>query len=242
MLGTLSLKSIPWRTLLGLLLAGVLGWGVAWLSLPGASEESGDTSRVRAQRPEAGAPSTPEPQARSTPVAPDSKSNPATLEQLLQRQSQSSQAAASSLPSGPAAHVPSGTTSTSPAVQAAEREAAQRAARRRTLLELQSKTLAELQAVPPGDTKTMMAVMTKFDAQMQAAGAPSIIDLDKLRQSLMAADQMQQLNKQLVAEAEKGRNADPARVKALSAELQASQKSISQQFIKADVLQKQLSP
>jgi hypothetical protein len=80
------------------------------------------------------------------------------------------------------------------------------------------------------------------DAQMRAAGVPSVIDLEKLRLTLESTDRMQELGRQLIVESEKGRGADPARVKALSAEIQAAQKNIPQQFIRNDVLQRQLSP
>jgi hypothetical protein len=120
-------------------------------------------------------------------------------------------------------------------------DAAARAARTRAMLELQSEALAEIRAVPPGDTVKLMAAMERFDTKMRAAGAPSIIDMDKMRKTMEGLNRVQELNRQLVAETEKGRNADPNKIQALAKEVLAAQKQMPQQFIKTDVLQLQMA-
>lgn len=235
-----SSRPLPWRSLLGLLLAGLLGWLVAWISLPGQPDATPDGTT-----PSAGA----APRATTPPplagAAERPSPAPAPLEQLLQKQRQISAEASQGSPRG----APQGAAPQASAVPAAPgRHAAgtdlesARAARRQAMLELQSKALAEIRAVPPGDTRKLMEVVTRFDGQMRAAGAPSIIDLDKLRQNLEGAERIQRLNRQLMAEAERGRDADAAKVKALAAEIQAVQKSLPQQFIRTDVLQRSSAP
>ena len=108
--------------------------------------------------------------------------------------------------------------------------------------ELQITALTDIQAVKPGDINGLMAAMGRFDAQMQAAGGPALIDMDNLRKTLEGTQRVQRLSSQLVAESEKGRAADPNKVNALTAELRAAQASLPRQFIKADALKKQMTP
>jgi hypothetical protein len=181
-------------------------------------------------------------------IAPDGAiASRQTLEQLLQKQNQVSEGAARSATALSSQSPASRSLAAGPSAVAAKagtldaKEAA-RAARMKAMRELQTKALADIQAVPPGDTKGLIAAMGRFDAQMQAAGAPALIDMDNLRKTLEGADRLQQLNRQLVAEAEKGRTADINKVKALQQELQTVRQAMPRQFIKTDVLQKQLAP
>jgi hypothetical protein len=230
-----SFKSTPWRLVLGLLLAVALGWGLAYLlGRPGAQPE---------QMPLAppAVPAVPRSSAMPS-AAPGSGSLP-SFEQLMQKQAQISEGAQRAQvapPQAGASAAAAGSRTAAAGLRDPAREA--RDARSRALIELHSRALAELQAIPPGDGKKMLAAMTRYDAQMRAAGVPSVIDLEKLRLTLESTDRMQELGRQLIVESEKGRGADPARVKALSAEIQAVQKNIPQQFIRNDVLQRQLSP
>ena len=174
-------------------------------------------------------------------ASPEPSSLGKTLDQLLKRQDQVSEGASRSIGAPP----PAGNSAAPGAVPdkaatPAAKDAA-RVARMNAMRELQARALADIQAVPPGDTKKLMAAMERFDAQMRAAGAPSIIDMDNLRKTLEATDRLQLLNRQLVAEAEKGKNADPIKVKALSQDIQATQLAMPRQFIKTNVLNKQLA-
>jgi hypothetical protein len=237
-----SLKTVAWRPVVGLLLAGLLGWLAAWFMLPSGGSPAGSVSSQGDNR------GTHQP-TKSAPLLGGSAAvgggdaspqNPA-LEQLLKRQEQVSQGAASStLPQGQTGSLSLPKSEVVKPAPPDAREAA-RAEKMRAMRELQTHALADIQAVPPGDTKKLMAAMVRFDAQMQAAGAPSIIDMDNLRKMLEATDKLQQLNRQLIAESEKARGADANKLKALSQEIQAVQLSMPKQYIKTDVLQKQLA-
>jgi hypothetical protein len=231
-----SFKSTPWRLVLGLVLAVALGWGLAYLlGRPGAQPEPMPLAPPAV-------PAVPRSSAMPSAV-PGSGSLP-SFEQLMQKQAQISEGAQRAQlapPQGGASAAAAGSRAAAAGLRPdAARDA--RDARSRALIELHSRALAELQAIPPSDGKKMLAAMTRYDAQMRAAGVPSVIDLEKLRLTLESTDRMQELGRQLIVESEKGRGADPARVKALSAEIQAAQKNIPQQFIRNDVLQRQLSP
>ena len=231
-----SLKTIPWLPVGGLLGAGLLGWFLAWFTLPGQPTPNAPLHATTQASPLSAPPSGAK---NGEPAGSLSTSPPRSLEQLLQSQSSTSTAPAPGPASADARQAAQA--GKNQATKQAERET-DKAARRRAMLELQTKTMAEIQAIKPGDTKKMMEVMTRFDAQMQIASGTSIIDLDKLRQTLEAADRMQQINQQLVAESSKGRGADPVKVQALANEMQAAQKSLPQAYIKTDALQKQLAP
>jgi hypothetical protein len=244
-----SIATINWRPVAGLFLAGLLGWLLAWFMLPSGSPSVGaDGSVAKDKRPAAQAPAVVKPGVTAGESAANGSSaaqQGQTLDQLLKKQSAISEQAersAGNLPLQPqpgmsaAAPTPAGKAVPQTATEA------NRAARIRAMQELQTKTIAEIQSVPPGDTKRMMAAMEHFDAQMRAAGAPSIIDMDKLRKSLEATNRIQELNRQLIAEAEKGRTADANKVRSLNQEILAMQKSMPHQFIKTDALQKQMTP
>jgi hypothetical protein len=231
-----SFKSTPWRVVLGLLLAGVLGWGLAYLM--------GRASPLPEQMP-LERPAVPVlPRSSALPAAAPGSGSPPSFEQLMQKQAQISEGAQRAQLAPPQAGASSAAAGNRAAVATLRPDAARdaRDARSRALMELHSRAIAELQAIPPGDTKKMLAAMTRYDAQMRAAGVPSVIDVEKLRLTLESTDRMQELGRQLIAESEKGRGADPNRVRALSAEIQAAQKNMPQQFIRNDVLQRQLSP
>lgn len=238
---SLKLTSIDWRPVVGLLIAGLLGWLSAWFFLPGGAgtpPASHQDAPARAQPVDA--------MAKGADLAADAPRSVQSLEQLLQRQEKISQdasrstgvapgsASKSSVPGGSAAK-PFGKPDVPSAADAA------RAARMKQLYEIQAKALADLQAVPPGDTKQMMAAMERFEAQMRAAGVPSFIDLDSLRKTLERSSRIQELSKQLTGEAEKGRNADVAKVRALSQELQTVQTAAPPRIIKAEALQQYLA-
>lgn len=74
-----------------------------------------------------------------------------------------------------------------------------------------------------GDSKKIIAVMEKLDAQMRAAGVPSVIDMPKFRQMMLSADRIQDISKRLNAENQKGQQADPAKLRSLASELSAVQ-------------------
>lgn len=237
-----SLKTVAWRPVIGLLLAGLLGWLAAWFMLPTGGSPSGSVSGSGDNRG-ANQPSKSAQQLGGSAASGSgdaSPQNPA-LEQLLKRQEQVSQGAASSaLPPAQPGTLPVPNSATAKPVPPDAKEAA-RAEKMRAMRELQTSALADIQAVPPGDNKKLMAAMERFDAQMQAAGAPSIIDMDNLRKMLESTDKLQQLNRQLIAESEKARGADANKLKALSQEIQAVQLAMPKQYIKTDVLQKQLA-
>jgi hypothetical protein len=231
-----SLKSLPWRQVLGLLLAGLLGWLLAFLpGRQGAPPEQAPLVLPADPVP---------PRAGATPEAPPANGPPASFEQLMQKQAQISEGAqrAQLAPPLPGASAAAAGNRAAAAASRPEASREAREARTRALIELQNRAIAEIQAIPPGDTRQMLAAMTRYDAQMRAAGVPSVIDLEKLRLTLESTDRMQELGRQLIAESEKGRGADPVRVKALSAEIQAAYKNVPQQFIRNDVLQRQLKP
>lgn len=236
------LKTVAWRPVLGLLLAGLFGWLTAWFMLPSGGAPGVSTSGQGDNR--GGnqlSKSAPSETGSSTTASGTASPQNQALEQLLKRQDQMSQGAASAtLPQGQNGSFPTTKPDTAKPVPPDAREAA-RAEKMRAMRELQTSALADIQAVPPGDTKKLMAAMIRFDAQMQAAGAPSIIDMDNLRKMLESTDKLQQLNRQLIAESEKARGADANKLKALSQEIQAVQLAMPKQYIKTDVLQKQLA-
>ncbi len=242
------LKSAPWRAVVGLLLAGLLGWLAAWFVIPSGPAPGvgspGKDAALAARKP--ATPCQIVPDGTSTTLPQDAAPRQ-TLEQLLQKQDKVSESAARSataLPNLPAASraLAAGSAASGAKPGAADAKEVARAARMKAMRELQTKALADIQAVPPGDTKGLLAAVGRFDAQMQAAGAPALIDMDNLRKTLEGADRLQQLNRQLVAEAEKGRTADINKVKALSQEIQTLRQGMPRQFIKTDVLQKQMAP
>jgi hypothetical protein len=225
-----SIRTLQWRPIAGLMLAGLLGWLAAWFMLPGPTGAS-------AVPPP---PQTKAPAGQASTAAIENLASGRTLEQLSRNQSMVSEGAARSAPS-PAAP---GVRSAAPAPGAmhpAAPDAAARAARTKAMLELQASALAEIRSVPPGDTVKLMAAMERFDSKMRAAGAPSIIDMDKMRKTMEGLNRIQDLNRQLIAETEKGRNADPNKIQSLSKEVLAAQKQMPQQFIKTEVLQQQLT-
>ena len=242
-----SIKTTPWMSVAALLLAGLLGWLVAWIVIP-VHAPTAVTADKAAALPTPGltssGPAAP-PTASDAAAHADAVSPSQTLEQLVQKQASISESGRSSAPSLP--------TSQPPGVQGASRaeigkplppdaREAERARKMKAMRELQTRALADIQAVPPGDSKGLIAAMGRFDAQMQAAGAPAIIDMGKLRKTLEGVEYMQQKKRELIAEAEKVRAADPVKVKALSQEIQLMQETLPRQFIKTDVLQKQMTP
>ena len=233
------LKSTQWRPVAGLLLAGLLGWFAAWFMLPSGHPVSNDSLGKTESRARQAAPG-PLQAGGSAALQAEISSPNQTFEQLLQKQQKISEGAASS-----STPQPQPGSSAAGAIASAPTNPLPRDARDAALSEkmkamqaLQATALADIQAVPPGDTKKMMAAMERFDAQMRAAGAPSIIDMDNLRKMLEASDRLQALNRQIVAEAEKGRNSDANKLKALSQEIQKVQQAMPLQIVKADVLQK----
>jgi hypothetical protein len=239
-----SIKSTPWRAVAGLLLAGLLGWLAAWFVIPAntGTGPAGKDAAPAARRPTASGQTVPDSKVASRP---EDAAPRQTLEQLLQKQNQVSEGAARSaiaLPTLPPASRSMAAGPSAPTPGSPDAKEAARAARMKAMRELQTKALADIQAVPPGDTKGLMAAMGRFDAQMQAAGAPALIDMDNLRKTLEGADRLQLLNRQLVAEAEKGRTADVTKVKALTEEIQTIRQAMPRQFIKTEVLQKQMAP
>lgn len=216
------------------MLAGLLGWLAAWFVLPNGPTGAGTTG------------GSPAPQAR--PAAPAGQASPSAsadlttgraLEQLSRSQSVVSEGAARSTPIPPIARNASSAAPPGAATKPSVTEAA-RVAKRQAMLELQASALAEIRAVPPGDTKKLMAALERFETRMRAAGAPSIIDMDKMRKTMEGLSRVQELNRQLIAETEKGRSADPTKIQSLGKDLVAAQREMPQQFIKTDVLQQQL--
>lgn len=166
------------------------------------------------------------------------------LQDLQARQAEVSRAAAAGLvpPGAPGAQAPGAAPAAPDGAPARDNEAQQRRmARLQALREIQAKTMAELAAVPPGDNKRLYEVLARFDSQLRAAGVPPILEMDKLRKVFDGADRIQDLNRQLLAEAQKGKAADPARLRDLSSQLSAIQTQIPRQFIRADVMEKAMA-
>ena len=236
-----SLKATPWRPVIGLLLAGLLGWIAAWLMLPSdrtaAPSATSKTVSTVNRSQVTPAPTLPgSPDSGRTETAPLSPS----LEQLLQRQEAVSQGAARSVntPTQSQAQPQPGSNEATSAVPVKPTSSDALSGKLKAMRVLQTTALADIQAVPPGDAKKMMAAMERFDTQMRAAGAPSIIDMDNLRKMLESSDRIQLLNRQLMAEADKGRSADASKIKTLSQEIQSVQLAMPKQVIKTDVVQK----
>lgn len=242
-----SIKTTPWLSVAALLLAGLLGWLVAWIVIPVQTPPAMTADKAVALPTPGLASSAPSATASGlgTGGRADALSTNQTLEHLVQKQANISESGRAAVPTPPSP--PStGATGASPAQAGKslppDAREAERARKMKVMRELQNRALAEIQAVPPGDTKALIAAVGRFDAQMQAAGAPAIIDMGMLRKSLEGVELLQQKNRELIAEAEKGRAADPAKVKALSQEIQRMQQALPRQFIKTDVLQKQTAP
>ncbi len=234
------LKSAPWRAVVGLLLAGLLGWLLAWFVIPSGPAPTPGAAAPAANVPVAGAP------AASGAMSPSADgARRLSLEQLLQKQDQVSAGAARSAaaPSAAASGLPGAAPGAAGAKSgAAAAKEVERAKRTKAMMELQATALADIQAVKPGDINGLMAAMGRFDAQLQAAGAPALIDMGNLRKMLEGTQRVQQLSSQLIAESEKGRAADPGKLKALSTELRAAQANLPRQFIKPGALTNQVAP
>jgi hypothetical protein len=110
--------------------------------------------------------------------------------------------------------------------------------KQRKLKEIQANALTEILAVPPGDTKKIIAVMERFDEQFRAAGAPPVLDMPKLKKTLEAADRIQSVNKLLIAESSKGKAADLGKINGLSQEIMRLQSEMPKQFYNMDELRK----
>lgn len=220
------------RGRLGLLAGALVAvLGAIWLARPAPAPAPAPAAAARAP-------------ARA-PSAPGAPADP--LQSLLARQSEVSQSMARSMQPGGAglpAPAPAGAAAEpadKPGNAARAAARAQGEARMRAMRDIQTKAMAEILAVPPGDTKRMLTAMQHFDAQMRAAGAPALIDMGNLRKMLEGAGKMQELNRQLMAEAEKGRNADVAKIKSLSQDITAIQAAMPRVFIKPEVLQRTLA-
>jgi hypothetical protein len=242
-----SIKTTPWLSVAALLLAGLMGWLIAWIIIPVDTRSAATADKAATLPTSATTSSTPAapPIALGTTERAEAVSPSQTLEKLVQKQasiSESGRATAPILPQPPPTGTPGASRAENGKPVPADAREAERARKMKAMRELQTRTLAEIQAVPPGDTKGLIAAMVRFDAQMQAAGAPAIMDMEKLRKTLDGVEQIQQKNRELIAEAEKGRAADPVKVKALSQEIQQMQQALPRQFIKTDVLQKQMTP
>lgn len=234
-----SFKSTTWRPVAGLLLAGLLGWIAAWFMLPSGSVPSADVSGKTEPFARPSTPMQPLPDMPATARS-DLTSQNQTFEQLLQKQQKISESAIRSaalpqleIPGAPV--VAPGKPVPKSALEVAHAE------KMKAMQALQVMAVADIQAVPPGDTKKLIAAMERFDTQMRAAGAPAIIDMDSLRKMLEAADRLQSLNRQMMTEAEKGRNSDASKLKALSQEIQTVQQTMPRQVINANVLQKMMA-
>ena len=236
------LAAIAWRPVIGLVVAGLLGWLAAWLMLtPGPLFFGGALTKANLALSDQSPASTPSLPGNDLAGPPQGLLAKPTFEQLLQQQEKISEGAArSTVPSLLSESASASMSIASKPVIPDMRETG-RAEKIKAMRELQANALAEIQAVPPGDSKKMMVAMERFDAQMRAAGAPSIIDLDNMRKMLESSDRLQQLNRLLVTEAEKGRNADAVKVKAWAQEILTVQQAMPRQFIKADILKKQLT-
>jgi len=91
------------------------------------------------------------------------------------------------------------------------------------LMAARDAAVKEIMKAGQGDSKKIIAVMEKLDAQMRAAGVPSVIDLPKFRQMMLSVDRIQDISKRLNAENQKGQQADPAKLRSLVSELNAAQ-------------------
>ena len=234
---------MAWRPILSLVLAGLLGWLAAWFMLAPGPLLFGEATR-KAESAVGARQSAPIAAVASGAVVGQTAGVPVqpTLEQLLQRQEKISEGASRSTAVSPQTGQAGASVVPQVKLPTPDARAAARVEKMKLLSEMQMSALAEIQSITPGDTKKMMAAIERFDGQMRAAGVPSIIDLDNFRKMLETTDRLQQLNRLLVEEANKGRNADGPKVKAMAQEIQILQQAMPRQFIKTDVLKKQMAP
>jgi hypothetical protein len=252
---TNSPKMSALRSIALLVAVAVLGWLSAKYLLPEAVDVSGVPAGAL-ERPagasaiEAAGPAEPanpgrarDPDAQATQAPAGAPGN--RLDELLRKQNEISLKAdqAASSPKGTEAVGAKAAGAAPPAEDSSASAGADaQTQRQRALMALQTEALAQIQAVRPGDTQGLIKAMESFDAKMQQAGAPALLDLDGVRKTLLAADRIQQLNAALVAEASKGREVDPQKIKSISAQLNEAHKSLSNPIVKPEVLKDLMRP
>jgi hypothetical protein len=230
-------KKPQWLLVLLLLVAALAGWALsAWLTRTPAPTGPSE-GRGQAQQP---AESASQAAVSASPLD-ELMAKQASLSEALQAivgdraRSQASESPQAPLPS-PAPPSPAGAEAGSPSrLEDIDRQ-------RAAILASQRAALDELRRIAPGDTAGMIAAMRKFDREMQAAGAPSLIDMPAFEQAMKTAARMQEIGLALAAEAKKGRDIDTDRIQRLTNEMVVLQNSMPTQFIKEDVLRRSMAP
>lgn len=242
-------RALTLKTVAGLILAAGGGMLLAWLVLPRQEAPVPLAPPAPALAANGVASTGSAPAALPTqPSAAQGQAANASFEELMRRQAEHRAKAAEALKQAQSLGVDpkTGQASSGHPAPGAMREygKAEENQRRKLqqLTELQRKTIEEIQSIPPNDTKRMLAAVAKFDAAMQAAGMPSVINLEQLRVTMEASNRMQQLSRELTAEADKGKNADAARMSSLSREIQSLQKSTTGSIVKHDALARLTQP
>jgi hypothetical protein len=231
-------KKPQWLLVLLLLVAALAGWALsAWLTRTPAPPVPGEGPGL-AQQPVA---SSPQAAAPSSSPLDELMAKQASLTEALQAiasERARGQASESSQTPLPSAVPPSPASAEArPQVRSEDIER-QRAA----ILASQRVALDELRRMAPGDTAGMIAAMRKFDREMQAAGAPSLINMSEFEKAMKAAARMQEIGLALAAESKKGRDIDTDRIQRLTNEMVVLQNSMPTQFINEEVLRRSMAP
>lgn len=124
--------------------------------------------------------------------------------------------------------------SSEPAVSEAERErqvARERSKQRRdAMFAARDDALKQIQNLKPGDVDGLVDVLQTFNRRLKENGLEGQINLDGIRQQLVASQKLAEVNQALLDEALKGERANPRRLQALSRELSQLQKDIVGSF------------
>lgn len=244
-----SLKH-SWLAVASLAIAALMGWMVARWLLPTATEAKVEVpslrridnmSKTAPKLDGSGFPTEPfQPQSSAaTKTSPPERDS---LQDLLDRQQALSDAA---LPTERGERQPNEALAKKPSEtqqRQTDQRTAERERRRQAIQEMQAIALAEIGRVKAGDTQSLMAALRKFDRNMQAAGAPALIDLPNVEMAMRTAARMQELSAQLTQEAQKGKSVDAAKIKTVTDEMAKLQETMPRSFIKEDALRKTMQP
>lgn len=244
-----SLKH-SWLAVASLAIAALMGWIVARWLLPTATEAKVEVpslrridnmSKTAPKLDGSGFPTEPL-QPKSSAATKTSPPERDSLQDLLDRQQALSDAA---LPTERGERQPNEALAKKPSEpqqRQTDQRTAERERRRQAIQEMQAIALAEIGRVKAGDTQSLMAALRKFDRNMQAAGAPALIDLPNVEMAMRTAARMQELSAQLTQEAQKGKSVDAAKIKTVTDEMAKLQETMPRSFIKEDALRKTMQP
>lgn len=84
----------------------------------------------------------------------------------------------------------------------------------------QAELTKTIRQAEPGDINAIILAMEQFDRRLIEAGIDNPIDMNAIKQLLRSTNKLHQLNMALLAEAERGVNADHERLRRLSQEIQ----------------------